>query len=65
MRDSLLNNSRSTVHTTTLHSSTSVPISNGLTSVADLTNTLIPEKYQIPIFSSVLFNTKIYNLLRV
>lgn len=50
--DSLLDNSSNrVVHTIKYLTSTSVSISNGTNSVADLTKTLIPEKYQIILLS--------------
>jgi hypothetical protein len=50
--DSLSDNSSNRVgHTTKYLTSTLVSISNGTNSVADLTKTLIPEKYQIILLS--------------
>lgn len=49
--DSLLDNRSSILYTTKISSSTSIPILNGTNSVADLTKTLIPEKYQIILLS--------------
>jgi hypothetical protein len=51
MLDSLLDNNSSIVYTTKLVASTSIRILNGTSSVADLTKTLIPEKYQIILLS--------------
>jgi len=47
MIDSLLDNTSSVLHTTKFISSTLIPTSNRTNSIADLTKTLIPEKYQI------------------
>ncbi len=47
MIDSLLDNTSSVLRTTKFISSTLIPTSNRTNSIADLTKTLIPEKYQI------------------
>jgi len=51
MRDLLSDNTSSVLNTTKQLSSTSISISNITNSVADLTKTIIPEKYQVILLS--------------